>query len=179
MFLNGTSVVYMLWISSCVKVQIHSTLQFCIHMTNQAPPPPMNSSASPDGGHTQSPSPSSGSRLVVAPHCSQHPPQISKVLHLLLPCQKNKNKQTNKSFCLMLNSRRTESSHSLGFSSSIPFSELQSPLEAPEKPWSGHGQARAVLHPVPSSSGHPSPRLRSQRLGYLSPLLPIGLSPGV
>ena len=139
----------------------------------------MNSSASPDGGHTQSLSPSSGSRLVVAPHCSQHPPQISKVLHLLLPCQKNKNKQTNTSSGLMLNSRRTESSHSLGFSSSIPFSELQSPLEAPKKPWSGHGQARAILHPVPSSSGHPSPRLRSQRLGYLPPLLPIGLSPGV
>lgn len=94
-FLNGTSVVCTLWISSCVKVQIHSTLQLYIHVENQAPAPApslANSSASPVGGHTQPPSPSSGSRPVGTHHCSQQPSEMSRGLHLLLPCQ-SKTKQ--------------------------------------------------------------------------------------
>lgn len=77
------------------------------------------------------------------PQCSQHPSEISKVCHLLLPCQ-NKTKQTKKTrkcLCCMLNPRRTDSWFEHGFRSSSPFPRAVESLSDPgSKKWERRGK---------------------------------------
>lgn len=124
MFLNSASVVCTLCISSNKQVQIHSALQLCIHVANKAFS--LLGTQCLLQGHTHSHHccPQGVSRG--GPCCSQHPSEVSRALHLSLPCQ-NKAKQT-KSLCLMLDSRRTDSSLFIGYNSSLLFLKVEEPF---------------------------------------------------
>lgn len=104
MFLNGSSVVRVLWISSCVKVHRHSALQLCIHMAKKAVFPPSElRSLSCWRPHTQSPLLSSGSHPEVAPVAhSTRPKSAECCIGLLLA--KTKHKQSP-GLCVVLRER--------------------------------------------------------------------------